>query len=192
MNRRRTRLLGLAAALAVATFWCSLDAPGPAPTAVAPAAAARPERPRPELVTSPDPGRSPLADRLNAADASIGDDLRIVRAVLDNHLVAFGAPPFGSNREITAQLAGRNVRRHAPLPPDHPSIDHRGELVDRWGTPFFFHALGDRRMEIRSAGPDHELFTADDAVSAPAPGRGPGDPRGYSRTNYGEVPNPPY
>ena len=40
-----------------------------------------------------------------------------------------------------------------------------GELVDRWGTPYFFHSVSAEKMEIVSAGPDKELWTDDDVVS---------------------------
>ncbi len=139
------------------------------PPAAIPDEPPRPEKPQPELITGPDPGRSPLADRLNAADGAISEDLAILQRVLNNFLLEVGANPVGSNREITAQLSGRNARHHAPLPRDLPAIDARGELVDRWGTPFFFHALSAREMEIRSAGPDREIYTADDAVESPRP-----------------------
>jgi len=129
----------------------------------------RPVRPVPELITGPDPGRSPLADRLNAPEGDIVADLAIVARVLDNFLIEFGHMPVGANREITTQLSGGNGRRHAPLPRGHPSISPQGELLDRWGTPYFFHALSARRMEVRSAGADRELYSADDAVG-PAPG----------------------
>jgi len=143
-------------------------APLPAPTPDEAAASARPEKPQPELVTGPDRGRSPLADALNLPDGSIALDLAVVHKVLNNYLLEFGAYPVGSNREITAQLSGRNATRHAPLPPDLPTISTEGELLDRWGTPFFFHALSARAMEIRSAGPDRKLYTEDDAVWTPS------------------------
>ncbi|MBE2215946.1 MAG: hypothetical protein IAE82_18885 [Opitutaceae bacterium] len=141
--------------------------PDPTPSVVA-EEPIRPAKPVPELVTGPDPGRSPLADRLNAPDGTIELDLAIVHKVLTNYLLEFGALPVGANREITAQLSGRNTRRHAPLPPDLPAISQGGELLDRWGTPFFFHALSAREMEVRSAGPDRELYTADDALWTPS------------------------
>lgn len=147
------------------------DAPTPETDAASIVAAeepVRPPKPVPELVTGPDPGRSPLADRLNAPDGTIELDLAIVHKVLTNYLLEFGALPVGANREITAQLSGRNTRRHAPLPPDLPAISEGGELLDRWGTPFFFHALSAREMEVRSAGPDRELYTADDALWTPS------------------------
>jgi len=37
-------------------------------------------------------------------------------------------------------------------------------LVDAWGTPYFFHQLAAMEMEIRSAGPDKVMWTADDLV----------------------------
>ena len=145
------------------------ETPLPVPAPDDAAGPARPGKPQPELITGPDRGRSPLADTLNMADGSITLDLDVVHKVLNNYLLEFGAYPVGSNREITAQLSGRNATRHAPLPPDLPAISAEGELVDRWGTPFFFHALSARAMEIRSAGPDRELYTDDDAVWTPEP-----------------------
>lgn len=147
--------------------------PPPAEVAPEPVASVdqpvRPEQPQPELITGPDPGRSPLADRLNDPAGTITEDLAILQRVLNNFLLELGSHPVGSNREITAQLTGRNASRHAPLPPDLPAISAEGELIDRWGTPFFFHALSAREMEIRSAGPDLELYTADDVTWSPVP-----------------------
>ncbi len=50
---------------------------------------------------------------------------------------------------------------------ENPSINAQGELCDRWGTPFFFHAESGTKMEIRSAGPDRQLWTDDDGVLKP-------------------------
>lgn len=108
--------------------------------------------------------RSPLADRLNASDGGIQGDLRIIADILENYHQRFGEMPIGTNAEITAALAGDNRLGHAPLPADHPAIDEQGRLLDRWGTPFFFHQLSRDRMDIRSAGPDRHLFTDDDIV----------------------------
>jgi hypothetical protein len=44
-------------------------------------------------------------------------------------------------------------------------INGKGELVDYWGTPFFFHQLSGTEMEIHSAGPDKVMWTADDLVT---------------------------
>ena len=55
-----------------------------------------------------------------------------------------------------------NAAHERFLPATHPALDARGRLVDRWGVPLFFHALGGGRYELRSAGPDRILWTADD------------------------------
>lgn len=145
------------------------EAPPVAPEPAAVAEPSRPDKAMPELVTGPDSGRSPIADHLNADDGSIGQDLAIVEKLLDNYLLQFGSNPVGSNREITAQLSGHNPKHHAPLARDVSAISGDGQLIDRWGTPFFFHALSARAMEIRSAGPDRELYTEDDALLSPTP-----------------------
>ena len=43
-------------------------------------------------------------------------------------------------------------------------VNEKGELVDPWGTPYFFHQLSAMEMEIRSAGPDRIMWTEDDLV----------------------------
>jgi len=73
----------------------------------------------------------------------------------------------GHHVEITAALAGNNPVRFAFIPPGHRAINARGELVDRWGTPFRFHQLSGTQMEIRSAGPDRKFGTTDDAEFSP-------------------------
>jgi hypothetical protein len=75
--------------------------------------------------------------------------------------------PVGDNAAITAALAGKNPLNFQFIRRDHPSINASGELCDRWSTPFFFHALSGTRLEIRSAGPDRQMYTADDAVFTP-------------------------
>jgi hypothetical protein len=73
----------------------------------------------------------------------------------------FRENPVGQNEEITAALLGENKERVAFIPPDSPAIKD-GKLVDPWGTPYWFHAQSGQQMEIHSAGPDQQLFTADD------------------------------
>lgn len=143
------------------------DTEGSSGTAIA--GPARPPRQPAVVVRSPDPGRSPLADQLNAPEGNIQADLAILVRILDNYRTEVGGNPVGNNREITAQLSGENSRRHAPLPGDHSAIDQDGQLRDRWGTPFFFHAISALQMEIRSAGPDRERYSADDVIWSPRP-----------------------
>jgi hypothetical protein len=115
------------------------------------------------------PEASHLADALNSPQSDIRADLRIVSDVLDNFRTNFphDGNPVGSNAEITAVLTGRNKLHLVLIPRDHPAINADGELCDRWGTPFFFHAESGTRMEIRSAGPDKKMWTADDVVQSP-------------------------
>jgi hypothetical protein len=134
----------------------------PSPTPAAPPAVRVPPTPLPVE-------RSALADTLNAPQTTIAADLRIVLDLVSAFRTNFPREgnPVGSNAEITAMLSGRNALRFAFIAPDHPAINRAGELVDRWGTPFFFHAESGTRMTIQSAGPDRRLHTADDVVLAP-------------------------
>lgn len=113
--------------------------------------------------------RSTLADDLNAPTGTVERDLRIVAGLIEGFRSNFlrDGNPTGSNSEITGALAGRNRLALVLLPPDHPAINPKGELCDRWGTPFFFHAESANRMEVRSAGPDRKLWTDDDRSTYP-------------------------
>lgn len=92
--------------------------------------------------------------------------------VLENHRTAFrqyalkfGGNPVGDNAEITAALRGQNPRQSVFLTVrDGLRVNSEGQAVDAWGTPYFFHQLSRTEMEIRSAGPDHRMWTADDLV----------------------------
>jgi len=112
---------------------------------------------------------SDLARDLNSSANDIRADLRILLEVIESFRTNFpkDGNPVGSNAEITATLAGRNRLRLALIPPNHPAINSDGELCDRWGTPFFFHAESATRMEVRSAGPDRRMWTVDDVVLTP-------------------------
>jgi hypothetical protein len=110
-----------------------------------------------------------LGAALNSPRTDIRADLRIVSGFLTTYRSNFprNGNPVGSNAEITAALTGRNRLHLALLPPDHPAINRDGELCDRWGTPFFFHAESGTRMALRSAGPDRKMWTDDDVVLEP-------------------------
>ena len=116
-----------------------------------------------------EPTVSTLADALNAPERDVAADLVLLSAVFESFRTNFpqAGNPVGDNPEITAALTGKNGLRLAAIAPDHRAINPRGELCDRWGTPFFFHQLSGTDMEIRSAGPDRTFHTADDAVLTP-------------------------
>jgi hypothetical protein len=76
----------------------------------------------------------------------------------------FGGNPVGTNAEITKALNGGNTAAANYLPASR-RMNAAGELIDTWGTPYFFHANSATEMEIRSAGPDRKLFTSDDLTA---------------------------
>jgi len=104
------------------------------------------------------------AARLNADEQSPEDDLDTVELLLSQYRRHLGGNPVGDNVDITASLLGRNPKSLAYLPESGAFLDRDGHLIDRWGTPYFFHAVSGIRLEIRSAGPDRELWTDDDLV----------------------------
>ena len=129
---------------------------GPAKADAVPAPAAAEEEP------------SRLADGLNAPGRSAQDDLRQVDALFRAYRSALRqGNPVGENAEITAALTGRNKLGFAFIPRGSPALDSKGRLCDRWGSPYFFHQMSGEAMEIRSAGPDRVLWTADDVVFTP-------------------------
>ena len=170
MLRRNALTLALLAGILALFFWFFWPTkPASKPPATASvsagveAPAARPE-PAPLPVE-----RSALADELNASRGDITADLRIVLELISAFRTNFprAGNPVGSNAEITAALSGRNPLHVAFIAPDHAAINRAGELCDRWGTPFFFHAESGTRMSIHSAGPDQKMHTADDIMLAP-------------------------
>jgi len=77
----------------------------------------------------------------------------------------FGGNPVGDNQEITAELSGKNPKHINFISTDAGMrVDDNGELVDPWGTPYFFHQLSGADTEIHSAGPDRIMWTSDDIV----------------------------
>ncbi len=127
-----------------------------------------PDRPalRPVAPASSFP-RSPLADTLNSPATTADDDLRAVGRMLALYRERFGAyPAFGDNAQLVNALAGANPHRIGFLPRDVPAVSAAtGELLDRWGAPYVFHAVSREALEIRSAGPDREPYTDDDLVA---------------------------
>jgi hypothetical protein len=78
---------------------------------------------------------------------------------------SLGENPVGNNQEITKALRGDNLKQvRLPLPKG-ATIDDEGRMRDRWGTPYFFHQLSGKEMEIHSAGPDRVMWTDDDIVT---------------------------
>ena len=77
----------------------------------------------------------------------------------------FGGNPVGTNPEFAKQLGGDNSKHINFISTDSGMrLDGDGELVDPWGTPYFFHQISGSDTEVRSAGPDRVMYTSDDIV----------------------------
>jgi hypothetical protein len=87
------------------------------------------------------------------------------RVVIHHYRDALGENPIGTNPEITAALKGKNRKQIDFVADSELRVNDKGELVDGYGTPFFFHQISGQEMEIRSAGQDHVMWTTDDLVT---------------------------
>lgn len=93
------------------------------------------------------------------------NDLTLMARLMENSLLLLksaGNRPLSANEDWASLLRGQNSARERFLPDQSVALNAAGKLVDRWGTPLFFHALGGGRFEIRSGGPDKKLWTVDD------------------------------
>ena len=88
------------------------------------------------------------------------------RVAMKNYGTTFGENPVGTNPEITAALMGKNPKQINFITAESGlRVNEQGEMVDAYGTPFFFHQLSGQEMEIRSAGQDRKLWTFDDLIT---------------------------
>ncbi len=129
-------------------------------------ASARPSKP---LTPPPSPGAAPaVADdpAVAAADPPSAERLRAdieeVQLALRDFRTGLGGNPVGSNAEITKALLGDNLKQIKIPVPAGSQLNASSEMCDRLGTPYFFHQVSAARMEIRSAGADRRMWTADD------------------------------
>jgi hypothetical protein len=92
--------------------------------------------------------------------------LQNARRAIVQYAQVYGGNPVGTNPEITAALMGNNPKRINFITPDSGlRVNEKGEMLDAWGTPLFFHQLSGHEMEIRSAGEDRKMWTLDDLVT---------------------------
>lgn len=90
-------------------------------------------------------------------------DLEVLDRILADYRLVYRENPVGTeNAEIVAQLLGDNPKQVVFLDPELPALNDRGELLDRWGTPFRFHPLRADLMDVISLGPDRTPWTGDD------------------------------
>jgi hypothetical protein len=111
------------------------------------------------------------ADSLHSAEHGPQRDLEVVAEFLQTYARATGGQPIGDNSDITAAISGTQYpgQKGRVFPKNHRAVKD-GKLVDRWGEPLWFHPNSGNSMEIRSAGPDKQLFTPDDVIVNPSPG----------------------
>ncbi len=146
----------------------SLDKPpAPVPETKAPSLSSSPES---SVPPSPPPtdetaiGMEILQDyATERSDAR--HDLELMDRLLGSYrTLVKGDDPlnFASNATIAESIRGKNPAHMAFLPERHRAFNEAGEIVDRWKTPLFFHVLSQDQIEIRSAGPDKQMWTDDD------------------------------
>ncbi|WP_198141261.1 hypothetical protein [Verrucomicrobium spinosum] len=102
--------------------------------------------------------------RLGSPDAGIEDDIGILEVLLESYRRSLGSVPTGMNDQVVAALQGGNLRGLVVFPSQHVALSPKGELLDRWGTPYWFHAQSSKQMTVISAGPDKQFGTPDDVA----------------------------
>lgn len=102
-----------------------------------------------------------------AADAApeVAASFDQVSLMIRDYHALTGENPVGTNAEIMKAIMGGNPKGAQLGPPEGQTLNEKGELTDRWGTPYFFHQLSKDLMEIHSAGPDRRMWNDDDLVS---------------------------
>lgn len=93
------------------------------------------------------------------------NDLTLMSRLVENSLLLLKSAanrPLSVNEDWADLFRGKNAAQEEFLPTPHVALNDKGQLIDRWQTPLFFHALGGGRYEIRSAGPDKAMWTPDD------------------------------
>ncbi len=113
------------------------------------------------------PGDSMLAGYGNPKLTPQSDIVLLAHAISNFLIIAKQATdrPLSANEEWSAALRGKRPGIQPWISESSPVLDRGNHLIDRWGIPLHFHALGGKQWEIRSAGPDHKLWTADDLLA---------------------------
>ena len=131
------------------------------PVVVAPAVSPVPATPSPSAARVLPGSVTEVPATATAED--IAKDLSAVDSTIRNFQAVLGENPIGSNAEITGALLGNNLKQIKLEVPAGSQVNGQGEMCDRWGTPYFFHQISKTEMEIRSAGPDRQMWTGDDS-----------------------------
>jgi len=184
MSRKRILIRLLLVIVAFAGVWLYQNRQ----PAVSPVPAPSHEPPVPSLQKPPAPSAAPVPSRIamrppkpeelakippHPMAASIGSDklvpekeIALVLEFFQIYRREFGAFPAGeTNAQFMNALRGTNPGKLPIFPLDHPRLDPKGNLLDPWQQPYIFHPVSRDRLEIRSAGPDKQIFTPDDLVT---------------------------
>lgn len=167
MRKRHLALVAVALLLAL-VVWVVRRAKEPDSRPVpVPMAAGLPPSEQLSPVPAPAQSRttpSPTAAIVLPPDNAAMIEIDKVNLMLRDYRSIAGENPVGTNAEILEAVMGKNPRQAKLGPPEGMKLNDKGELLDRWGTPYFFHQLSRDHMEIRSAGPDKVMWTEDDPV----------------------------
>jgi hypothetical protein len=153
--------------LAIALFWNHRQVepqlqPGPQ-TATAPTTQELPASPVSADGASAVPGNV-SAPATAIVPVDIQTEIETVKFFIRDYRAAFDETPVGDNAEITKALMGANPKKTKFVQPGDSHLNEKSELVDPWGTPYFFHATSGKEMEVHCAGPDRRMWTGDDIV----------------------------
>jgi hypothetical protein len=151
----------------------AVSPPVEAPAVIPPVEPPAPQKPRTEESRAPSRRdlENPLAapsfgqtPKVNPAepDSPVAADFDRISLMFRDYRTLTGGNPEGTNAEIMKAIMGGNPKGAMLGPPEGLSVNENGELIDRWGAPYFFHQLTRDLMEIRSAGPDGRMWNDDD------------------------------
>ena len=119
--------------------------------------------PNATATTLPRAGKPHAPEITNMAPLTV---LENARTAIHNYGQRFEGNPVGNNAEITRALAGENPKQINFISADAGlRLNEQGEMLDAFGTPFFFHQMSKTEMEIHSAGPDKVMWTDDDLMT---------------------------
>ncbi len=135
-----------------------------------------PERVGSDSISVPDDGRDQLEDLsasflqvYGSTGQSPQRDLTDVWQMIAGFrmILKDSMPSIADNASLVRALLGENSARIRLLAPGFPFLTEQKELVDRWGTPLFFHVVSGGNIAVRSAGLDRTFWTADDLKTGP-------------------------
>lgn len=110
-----------------------------------------------------------LGRELHRESQTAFQDLEMINEILGNYRMIFKENPVGTdNEEFASALAGENAKKIVFI---EPGLLSDGELLDRYGFPYMFHPQSADAMDLRSRGPDGQLWTEDDVSFDPRKGQ---------------------